>query len=289
MMMNRSAGKLFRSFTENIKGIMILAFFLIFVMMILIGASSFFGIERLSKMNHLTNDSYNVLMKMDFIEKSANQVERDIWQHFSGDGWKSFVDPTQGANAKFKMDNEQLDVGIASSGLLPWSVEVMQGSFTLNPQQHYQLTFDAASTVNRPIQIMIENSTYYNKYHVSVVPVSSDMEQYTIEFQMNEAQDPFVQLVFAFGNVAENQTLEAHTISLDNISLIEVETGKKLIHNGGFVSNDPQVVLNKTRRDFDQAIHSITNSVTHRPEQKELVSQLKKSLERISPSHRVEI
>lgn len=282
MRMSRTVGKLFRSFTENIKGIMLSAFFLIFVMMVLIGASSFFGIERLSKMNQLTNDSYNVLMKMDFIEKSANKVERDIWEHFSGNGWKSFVDPTQGADAKFRMDNEQLDVAVNSSGLLPWSVEVMQGSFTLNPQQQYRLTFDAASTVDRPIQIMIENSNYYNKYHVSVVPITREMEQYSIEFQMNESQDPSVQLVFAFGNVSDNQMMAAHEITLDHISLVEVETGKKLIHNGEFLSKDPQVVLDKTKREFEQAIHSVTSSVTNRPEQKELVYQLNKALDQWS-------
>lgn len=280
--MSRAEGKLFKSFTKNIKGIMILAFFLIIVMMVLIGTSSFIGIERLSKMNHLTDDSYNVLIQMDAIGKSANQLEHEIWGHFSGNGWKSYVDPTQGANAKFKMDNQELDVAVTSSGLLPWSVEVMQGSFTLDPQQHYRLTFDASSTVDRPIQVMFENSTYYNKYHVSIVNLTNDMKRHTIEFHMKESRDPLVRLVFAFGKVSENSIVAAHNLTLDRISLIEVETGKELLNNGDFASKDPQLALEETKNDFKQSIRSISDSVANRPEQKKMVNQLNQVLDQWS-------
>lgn len=285
MAMGRPVRKIFRPLTENIKGIMILAFFFIFVMMVLIGASSFLGIERLSDMNRSTNESYNVLMKMDSIEKTANHIERDIWNHFSGNGWKSYVDSTQGAIAKFRMDEQELDVAITASGKLPWSVEVMQGSFTLNPEQHYKLTFDASSTVDRPIQIMFENSTYYSKYNVSTVNVTPDLERHTIEFQMIEPQDPFVQLVFAFGNVSEQPIELAHDITLDNVSLIEVETGRKLLNNGGFVSKNPQLILDETKDEFAKSIRSIQGSFSNRPEQKELVNQLEQSLNQWSLEH----
>lgn len=161
--MSQILRQLLKSFTKNIKGVMILAFFLIFMMMVLIGTISFIGMERLSKVNHMASDSYNVLVLMNSIEESINKVEDGIWEHFSGNGWKSYVDSGQGANAKFNMDDQQLNASIYSIGTLPWSIQVMQGSFTLNQEKHYKLIFDAKSTMNRPIQVLFENSIYYNK------------------------------------------------------------------------------------------------------------------------------
>lgn len=104
--------------------------------MVLIGTSSFMGMERLNRMNHQTSASYNVLMLMHSIEESINRVERGVWEHFSGNGWKSYVDTSQGANAKFNMDDQQLNASIYSIGSLPWSVQIMQSSFTLNQKNH---------------------------------------------------------------------------------------------------------------------------------------------------------
>ncbi|WP_163192130.1 CHASE3 domain-containing protein [Clostridium thermarum] len=161
--MRRVLRRLLNLLTKNIKGVMILAFFLIFTMMVLIGVFSYIGMNRLSRVNDMASDSYNVLMLMNSIDKSVEEVEQGVRDYFSGNRWKSYVDPSQGANASFNMNDQQLNVAINSIGTLFWSIQVIQGSFTLNEQKWYKLTFDAKSTRDRPIQVIIENSIYYTK------------------------------------------------------------------------------------------------------------------------------
>lgn len=276
--MSQTLRQLLKSFTKNIKGIMVMAFFLIFIMIVLIGTNSFIGMERLSRVNHMTSASYNVLMQMNSIEESINKVERGVWEHFSGNGWKSYVDTSQGANAKFNMDKQQLNASISSIGSLSWSVEVMQGSFPLNREKHYKLTFEAKSTMNRPIQLLFENSINFYKYHVADVNLTNNMKRYTVEFQMKDTADPLVRIVFALGQLPEMSVNEAHQVVIDHVKLVEEETGEELLHNGGFASKDVQVILEKTNNDFKQSIPSIKDSILHRPKQEELVNQLNKTL-----------
>ncbi|WP_160849091.1 diguanylate cyclase [Pontibacillus yanchengensis] len=256
-----------------------MAFFLIFVMMVLIGTISFTGMERLSRVNHMASASYNVLMLMNSIEESINKVELEIWDHFSGNGWKSYVETSHGANAKFNMDDQQLNASMYSIGTLPWSVQVMQGSFTLNQKKHYKLIFDAKSTTTRPIQVLFENSIYYNKYQVATVNLMNDMKQYTIRFQMQNPTDQLVHIVFGFGQLPEMQLNDRHRIIIDNVTLIEEETGKELLNNGEFASKNVQLILEQTQNDFKQSIRSIQDSISDRPPQKELVNQLNKTLD----------
>jgi diguanylate cyclase (GGDEF)-like protein len=277
--MSRILRQLLKSFTKNIKGVMILAFFLIFMMMVLIGTFSFIGMERLSRVNDMAGASYNVLMLMNSVEESVEEVERVGRDHFSGNGWKSYVDPSQGANAKFNMDDQQLNASIYSIGSLPWSVQVMQGSFTLNQKKQYKLTFDAKSTTNRAIQVLFENSIYYSKYHVATVNLTNNMKQHTIRFQMQSPTDPMVHIVFAFGQLSEMPVDVRHHLIIDNVSLVEEETGKELLNNGEFASKNVQLILEETKNDFEQSIRSIQNSISDRSQQKELVKQLNKTLQ----------
>ncbi|WP_185806973.1 diguanylate cyclase [Bacillus sp. HMF5848] len=273
--MKRNISTFLRPFTKNISRAVIAAFSLILALMFIIGGSSIIGIERLNKVNELSEVSYKVLMQMKNIEDSMTKVEGDIRVHYSGDNWKSYVDGSMGALAFFDMENQQLNVDIFNVGnQFPWSVQVIQGSFTLNQNKRYKLSFDGKSSTDRFIELLFQNSVDYYRYHTEIVELTNKMQTHTVYFEMEDTTDALTHLVFALGNLPNKPVYGRHHVIIDHVSLTEIETGTQLIHNGEFVSKDVQSILWQSEEEITQAIHSYREYVSGRPKQQALVDQL---------------
>lgn len=274
--MKLRAIRILKPLTKNISRIVITAFSLILVMMIVIGTSSIIGMEKLNKVNVLFEDSYKVLMQMENIKESMVRTEDGIQEHFYGNGWKSYTDGSMGASAFFDMDNQQLNVDILNVGnKSSWSVQVLQGSFTLEQNKNYKLSFDAMSTKDRSIQLLFQNSVDYHQHYTKNISLTNKMNTHTVYFQMKNARDVLTHVVFALGNISEKPPVDGrHRVIIDNVSLIEVDTGKQLLHNGEFVSKDVQSILTQSEMEVLEAINSYRAYISDRPMQEELLAEL---------------
>jgi diguanylate cyclase (GGDEF)-like protein len=259
---------------KNISQIIITAYSLILVMMILIGSSSIFGMEQLNKVNELSEDSYKVLMQMKNMKESMARVEAGIREHFYGNSWKSHTDESMGSSAFFNMENQQLNVDIHHVGQSnPWSIQVFQGSFTLDQNKNYKLSFDALSTIDRSIQLIFQNSVKYHRHYTETINLTNKMQTQTVYFQMENKKDVLTQLVFALGNVSGEHIVGRHRVMIDNVSLVEVDTGRQLLYNGEFVSKDVQYILLQTEMELLQAIDFYRAYHADKPKQEDLIGQ----------------
>lgn len=106
---------------------------------------------------------------------------------------------------------EELFVNITNAGKEPWSVLLEQPGLSLNKDVTYTLSFDARSTVERDIEVTLENENYH-RYFSDVVTLNDSMERYEFEFVMTEGDT--AALKFLMGNFADE-----HDIFIDNVDL----------------------------------------------------------------------
>ncbi|GGM28139.1 hypothetical protein GCM10011351_12540 [Paraliobacillus quinghaiensis] len=267
--------------TKNINRISITAFSLILFLMILIGTSSIIGMERLNKVNVLLEDSYKVLMQIQNIKESMVRAEDAIREHFYGNGWKSYTDGGMGASASFDMDNQKLNVDILNVGdEYSWAIQILQGSFTLDQNKKYKLSFDAMSTTDRSIKLLFQNSVDYQQHYNKYIDLTNKMNTHTVDFHMKNAKDVLTQIVFALGNIPGKPVHGRHVLTIDNVSLIEVDTGKQLLNNGEFISKDVQSTLLQSKMEVMEAMDSYQAYMSERPMQEGLFNELNVLIEK---------
>jgi diguanylate cyclase (GGDEF)-like protein len=258
----------------TIKKIVIAAFSIIIGTVLLLGGSAFFGIQRLNYVNELNNDSYKVFMQMHDIQDAIKDAEGDIREYFSGNGWKSHADAASGAAAFFSMNDEQLKADIYATGNLFWAVHIFQGSFPLNENEKYKLSFNAKSTVNREMQVFLENTVVFYKHFTDTIQMTQEMKTYTIDFEMVNKRDELTRLLFALGKISDDTANIFHRVFIDNVSLIEVSTGKELIHNGGFSPKDISNTVPVAKKKFSEAIRTTQELISDSLEQRSSLHQL---------------
>ncbi|MDP5275153.1 carbohydrate binding domain-containing protein [Chengkuizengella axinellae] len=135
--------------------------------------------------------------------------------------WGNYFHNDAGAIGGVSVNDEQLVVDITNEGTDFWHAHVLQADLEFEEGQSYLLSFDAASTVDRKIQVKVENSGNQpvGANAEQIIDISSDMKTYEFPFVSNEENGA---LVLGFGGGIDGQsTIGAHEITLDNISIIE--------------------------------------------------------------------
>lgn len=115
------------------------------------------------------------------------------------------------ANANVEVVDEALNVDITNAGNETWSVLVEQPGLKLSKGISYELSFDAKSSVQRDIEVTLENAGYY-RYLSEKVSLTEDYNTFTYQFEM-PANDT-VSLKYLMGQFAGE-----HSIEIDNVSL----------------------------------------------------------------------
>lgn len=153
---------------------------------------------------------------------AANLIKNgDFSNGFSG--WTLWCETETGASASNAIVNGVNKTSILSTGQNPWSVHIYQGTFSLEEEKVYELSFYARSTINRSIRPTVEN-TDYTQYYYNTVPVNSTMTKYTYRFTA-PVSDKSVRVVFSMGNV-DGVATGSHEVYLDNIMLIELDSAQ---------------------------------------------------------------
>ena len=255
----------------SIKKIAATAILMIAVIVLMIGVSSFIGIYQLNRMNELNKSSYKVLIETQSIKEVIQKTNGSIFVHFSGNGWKSYTELSNGAASVFNMEDDQLKVDIQAPGILFWHIQLIQGTFMLEQDRSYILSFDAKSTSDREIQVTLEHSLYHYQHLNRIVPLTSEMKNYKVEFTMRRQSDPLVQLVVGLGKVNSDPVSYPHQVAMDNFSLIEADTGRELILNGQFEAIDNQEIYAAANSQLDESMRMLDQLLSDQPEQKRLL------------------
>lgn len=140
-------------------------------------------------------------------------------------GYSPYVD--SGASASYVVDSlkedNALSVTVKNTGDADWKVQIKQENVKLEQGKKYRLKFDAKSTLNRKIRVIMQGgeSLGYPVYSgENTVDVTSSWRTYQKVFVMEKETDPAAFLSICLGKV-DKQIEDQHTVVIDNISLTE--------------------------------------------------------------------
>ncbi|WP_226671877.1 carbohydrate binding domain-containing protein [Rossellomorea aquimaris] len=111
-------------------------------------------------------------------------------------------------------ENGQAKISIGNEGNETWSVQLFQGGLKLQPGVEYTLSFDASSTVDRTMEVTLENAAY-TRYLSEVAQLSGDKTRYEYTFTMPVGDD--TSLKFLLGK--SGSSIGAHDVVIDNVEL----------------------------------------------------------------------
>lgn len=122
---------------------------------------------------------------------------------------------------------------IENTGWEPWHLMLMQNAMTLKAGETYTVSFDASSTVERQVDVVVENAGYH-RYFSDIVTLTEDTQTFEYTFEMTE--DDTVDFKFLLGAIESVADLPAHEVTIDNI-VLEVEGSSEaafLLDNADF-------------------------------------------------------
>ena len=138
----------------------------------------------------------------------------------------------EGAKVDYAVDSLSEDdafcMNIEKTGSLDWMIQLKQNNIVLEKGKKYKIQFDAKSSLPRTIMYALQrdgsSDDNWIPYSGTIkIEVGQDFEHYEIEFTMNETTDPNVILTISLGAVNNIEINDKHTVTIDNVSLEEIE------------------------------------------------------------------
>ncbi|MGM0840418.1 MAG: carbohydrate binding domain-containing protein [Bacillota bacterium] len=118
------------------------------------------------------------------------------------------------ASGGISSEDGQAKISIGNEGNEAWSVQLFQEGLKLESGVEYTLSFDASSSVDRAMEVTVENAGYY-RYLSEVVQLTENKARYEYTFTMS-AND-LTSLKFLLGKAGS--PLGAHDVVIDNVEL----------------------------------------------------------------------
>ncbi|MBW5445051.1 family 16 glycosylhydrolase [Cohnella sp. CFH 77786] len=119
-----------------------------------------------------------------------------------------------GATVASSVYQSEARLTIGSVGINPWSVMLLQDGLTVSGGVQYAVEFDARSTVNRTMEVILENSAYQRSFD-QTVDLTPGNQRYRFEF--TKAGNETVSLKFLLGNVPGGAPSVTHAVYIDNV------------------------------------------------------------------------
>lgn len=154
----------------------------------------------------------------------------------NGDFSSSLTGYTMYAHDEAKLDyavdslseDDALCVNISDTGSSDWMIQLKQENITLEKGKTYHVAFDAKSTADRDIMYALQrdgsNDDNWIPYSGSqIIAVSKDFQHYETTFTMENDTDRATILSISMGAVSGKRIKDAHTVTLDNIVIEEVQ------------------------------------------------------------------
>ncbi|MDZ5711131.1 carbohydrate binding domain-containing protein [Jeotgalibacillus haloalkalitolerans] len=119
------------------------------------------------------------------------------------------------APSSLQLVNDQALIQIGQQSAEPWGVQLYQENLSLLPGKPYTLKFDASSTVDRKMEVTVEDAAYARSLS-EVVELTADQQTY--EFTFTPATQQALSLKFLLGKIA-GESNDAHEVKIDNVTL----------------------------------------------------------------------
>src|SRR5690606_28698838 len=133
--------------------------------------------------------------------------------HFGLAGWEPF---TQGGAAAFSGAGGEAVINVTNAGTAGWNVMLNQSGLQLEGGLFYVLSFDASSSVNRDIEVSLENTGYVRRFFSGSLPLNGEKQRFEYVFRM--PADEVVALKIMTGKTAQSPA-GAHQVMIDNVKL----------------------------------------------------------------------
>ncbi|GAE32786.1 carbohydrate binding domain-containing protein [Alkalihalobacillus hemicellulosilyticus] len=161
-------------------------------------------------------------LQLDF--EVGNLLENGTFEGLAG--WRA--EAFNPGAATFSVEEGQAKVAITNIGTDDWNIQLFQHGVNIEQDATYEVSFDAKSTVDRPLRVQIqrngEEDNIWTEYFDQTVSLTDSLETYTFEFTMTEPSDPLSKFGFALGKDADGLTpAEVHDVFIDNVSVRKVE------------------------------------------------------------------
>lgn len=169
-----------------------------------------------------------------------NMIENGDFANGTGK-WNTYFN---GGNAVIAVDEEgRMKVQITTLGTKEHSVQVFYDGFALETGCVYELSFDAASTVERDIEYRIQiNGGDYHAYTGDCVTLTPGTQHFDFTFTMEEGSDPAPRLCFNMGLYGSTDAnIGAHDITFDNFELYCIDETNRALPQAAIETPDIQI------------------------------------------------
>ncbi|MCL6605162.1 MAG: carbohydrate binding domain-containing protein [Paenibacillus sp.] len=135
----------------------------------------------------------------------------------------------------FPFMERKLNVNITGSTESTDAVMLSQGDLELTPGTTYNLTFQAKSDQNRPMEIKLDTGNPQDVTYTDgqVVQLTTTTTDYSVEIIVNDSVSQSADLLFLMGGVSGS-------VELDNVRLtpvtVELPAGSNMLNNGDFAT-----------------------------------------------------
>ncbi|MCJ8009432.1 carbohydrate binding domain-containing protein [Lederbergia wuyishanensis] len=189
------------------------------------------------------NDAHDV-----FIDNVRFEIKGEREKHFplqNGDysngisSWNRHVQGDYDGNSRATMEavNGEAKVSVQNVGVNPWDVQLNQTGLALMEGKTYVVSFDARSTIDRLLEVVIDNGApAYHRYFNETVQLTDSAKTYSFEFKMTK--DDTTTFQFLLGNVAGQQLTNSHDVFIDNVKL-EVKGAREALGGRDDGPTDP--------------------------------------------------
>lgn len=133
--------------------------------------------------------------------------------HFGLAGWEPF---TQGGAATFSGAGGEAVIDVANAGSAGWNVMLNQSGLQLEGGLSYVLSFEASSSMNRDIEVSLENAGYVRRFFSGSLSLNGEKQRFEYVFRM--PTDEVLALKIMTGRTAQSPA-GPHQVRIDNVKL----------------------------------------------------------------------
>lgn len=173
------------------------------------------------------NDVYidNVFLeRLQLDVEVGNLLENGTFESLSG--WRR--EAYSPGEATFSEEDGEAKISITSIGDADWNIQLFQHGVEIEQGTAYEVSFDARSTVDRPLRVQIqrngEEDDIWTEYFDETVSLNDSMQTFEYSFEMTEESDLSSKFGFALGKDENELTPEEeHDVFIDNVVVRKVE------------------------------------------------------------------
>ncbi len=151
----------------------------------------------------------NYIFNGDFAEKES--LSDDV-------NWKFLL--FNGGEGSAKIEDGTMIIATEKEGTVDYSVQLVQPELPMIKGEKYMVTFDAKADENRDIVVCVSAPTagWIRYLNDTKLPITTDWETYTFEFDMKSKDDPNGRLEFNLGHRGSDATVYIKNVRVDKLS-----------------------------------------------------------------------